>query len=166
VKLVFLGHPRLTHDAVKVLREEFVIMSALDHPNIVRVLDTSEDNVRRQLVIVEELCNGGTLLDALHQAGAISDRVLASTVMQLLAALQHMHSRGVLHRDLKPENIMLRTKCHDWIESVVVPVVIDFGMAAQTSPQVQLSGLMGSPGALFLTRCMNAIEALMPCWYT
>ena len=42
-------------------------------------------------------------------------------LLQLIDALEHMHSHGIIHRDLKPENILLDSRNH--------VIVIDFGTA-------------------------------------
>ncbi|RXN39246.1 serine threonine- kinase pim-3-like protein [Labeo rohita] len=34
-------------------------------------------------------------------------------MLQLISALRHCESRGVLHRDVKPENLLISTESHD-----------------------------------------------------
>lgn len=107
--------------AVKVLKEEFLgneelvrrfkneskAISILDHPNIVKVYDVS---VTDQLqYIVMEYIDGITLKEYLKQrGGALTWKEVVHFATQVLSALDHAHSKGIVHRDVKPQNIMLQ----------------------------------------------------------
>ncbi len=106
--------------AVKVLKEEFLdneelvrrfkneskAISILDHPNIVKVYDVSVTD--RLQYIVMEYVDGITLKEYLRQrGGALTWKETVHFATQVLGALQHAHSKGIIHRDVKPQNIML-----------------------------------------------------------
>ena len=106
--------------AVKVLKEEFLdneelvrrfkneskAISILDHPNIVKVYDVSVTD--RLQYIVMEYVDGITLKEYLKQrGGALTWKETVHFATQVLSALQHAHSKGIIHRDVKPQNIML-----------------------------------------------------------
>jgi serine/threonine protein kinase len=107
--------------AVKVLKEEFLdneelvrrfkneskAISILNHPNIVKVYDVS---VTDQLqYIVMEYIDGITLKEYLKQRnGALTWKEVVHFATQVLSALDHAHSKGIVHRDVKPQNIMLQ----------------------------------------------------------
>lgn len=107
--------------AVKVLKEEFLdneelvrrfkneskAISILNHPNIVKVYDVS---VTDQLqYIVMEYIDGITLKEYLKQrSGALTWKEVVHFATQVLSALDHAHSKGIVHRDVKPQNIMLQ----------------------------------------------------------
>ena len=106
--------------AVKVLKEEFLdneelvrrfkneskAISILDHPNIVKVYDVSVTD--RLQYIVMEYVDGITLKEYLKQrGGALTWKETVHFATQVLGALQHAHSKGIIHRDVKPQNIML-----------------------------------------------------------
>ena len=105
--------------AVKVLKEEFLdneelvrrfkneskAISILDHPNIVKVYDVS---VTDQLqYIVMEYIDGITLKEYLKQrGGALTWKEVIHFATQVLGALEHAHSKGIVHRDVKPQNML------------------------------------------------------------
>lgn len=89
---------------------EAKLLSKLHHPNIVRFHDSFLDG--EFFCIITEYCEGGDLDDkitAWKKAGKSFDtNVIMDWFVQLVLAVQHMHSRRVLHRDLKTRNIFLK----------------------------------------------------------
>lgn len=79
----------------------------MNHPNIVKVYDVS---VTDQLqYIVMEYIDGITLKEYLKQRnGALTWKEVVHFATQVLSALDHAHSKGIVHRDVKPQNIMLQ----------------------------------------------------------
>jgi eukaryotic-like serine/threonine-protein kinase len=84
---------------------EVAIAERLDHPNIVRHYDCGlhED----QIYFAMELVDCGTLKDVLSRRDKLPWREAAECAIQICAALEHAHQRGVIHRDLKPANLFL-----------------------------------------------------------
>ncbi|MEG1448016.1 MAG: protein kinase, partial [Oscillospiraceae bacterium] len=105
--------------AVKILRDEFAnneeflrrfkneskAIAMLSHPNIVKVYDVSF--FERTKYIVMEYIDGISLKDYIDQQGVIKWKEAIFFTLQLLNALNHAHSRGIVHRDIKPQNVML-----------------------------------------------------------
>lgn len=125
-------------------------MGALNHPNIVTIDCVMEDKLRKQVVIAEEICLGGTLLEELQGADTNDERMLVVIFKQVFQALAYMHSHDIIHRDIKPENIIFRQPRRNWVDEGAIPVLIDFGMALDFTPAKPIRGLLGSPGVLIL----------------
>jgi len=81
--------------------------SRLDHPNIVKVLDTF--SVGQQQCMVMQLIVGESLEDRLEQSPnhRLSVEQAIPIVHDILAALDYAHRNGVTHRDVKPSNILI-----------------------------------------------------------
>ncbi len=134
--------------AIKILRpeltdrEEFFarffrearVVSDLEHPNVVRLIDFGQDTDRDLLFLVMELVRG-VALEELVQQGRLSQAMALEVVHQISGALTEPHRRGIIHRDLKPENL------------IVVPVsdgsvqvkVLDFGIAQVMEAETKLT---------------------------
>ena len=76
-------------------------MKHMDHPNIIKLFETFEDN--RNIYLVMELCTGGELFDRIIELGHLSEHQAAILMQQILRAIHYMHQNKVMHRDLKPE---------------------------------------------------------------
>ena len=89
--------------------EQFInesnVVSMLSHPNIVSIRDVSIRTERKYLVM--EYIEGISLRTYMDKRGALELDEFFSFSEQILAALEHAHSRGVIHRDIKPQNILV-----------------------------------------------------------
>lgn len=107
-------------------RREAKAVAGLNHPNIVSVFDTGEEEqvVSGSTVqlpfIVMEYIRGRTLRD-LVKAGDMTREKAIEYVLGTLEALGHSHSMGIVHRDIKPANIMVTERGN--------LKVMDFGIA-------------------------------------
>jgi len=110
---------------------EMAIMSSLDHPNIVKVIDRGSTASFKYFLM--ELVEGTTLRQ-LIRGGSLTENRILEIGIGILSALSHAHSHGIVHRDIKPENILF-----DRNETVKVT---DFGLArkfSSTSDQQSLT---------------------------
>ncbi len=82
------------------LRNEISILKKLDHPHIVRAIETFEH--RNQIFIIMELCSGGDL----YSRDPYTEEDAARIVSSILSAIAYMHTKKILHRDLKYENVL------------------------------------------------------------
>jgi formylglycine-generating enzyme required for sulfatase activity/predicted Ser/Thr protein kinase len=105
--------------------KEAAMLASLHHPCIVQVLRSFQACGTAYFVM--PYVEGITLEDLLqsrHQGGqSFTEQELQGLLERVLAALDHLHQRGIYHRDIKPGNIL--------ITNDGVPVLIDFGSARQ-----------------------------------
>lgn len=133
VDIVKLADPRR-------FSEEVSIQQSLDHPNIVKLYEVFTDVFKSRIsrfYLVMELCTGGELFDRIVQEVdkndgeyAFGEADAATYMLQILGAVNYLHTRNFVHRDIKPENFLLKDRTANEIK------VIDFGLAKVFEPGV------------------------------
>ncbi|MCL2090983.1 MAG: Stk1 family PASTA domain-containing Ser/Thr kinase [Micrococcales bacterium] len=141
---VHIGHDRRLGRtvAVKVLRSDLArdpaflnrfrreaqAAAALNHPAIVAVYDTGEEQVvepgggtAHMPYIVMEYVEGHTVREVLRDGRPLPPDEAIDIVGGVLSALEYSHRAGIVHRDIKPANVMLTTTGQ--------VKVMDFGIA-------------------------------------
>jgi calcium-dependent protein kinase len=104
---------------------EVSILKSLDHPNVIKLYETFEDE--HCLYLLMGYCEGGELFDHIIRAGRSFTEVDAAIVMrQILHAVRHMQRRGICHDDITMANVLALTT--DPISQNVVTIA-DFGSA-------------------------------------
>lgn len=97
---------------------EGVILARLEHPNLVRVLASGEEDGTPFLVM--DLVDGSSLRQILAHGPLRADEAVA-IIAQVASGLGVAHAAGIVHRDATPANILL--------DQSGTPVVVDFGIA-------------------------------------
>jgi serine/threonine protein kinase/tetratricopeptide (TPR) repeat protein len=132
---VFLGMDTLTGErvAIKALKtsvatpelvarfeREGQALRQLNHPNIVKVLASFEE--QGQHYIVMEYVSGGSLRDLLTKTPQLPVEQVLKIGLELADALTRAHLLQIIHRDIKPANIL--------IAEDGTPRLSDFGIAS------------------------------------
>lgn len=107
-----------THKFLRELR----FMVSLQHPNIVTCQALEHTPTGRYLVM--DYCKGGTLRNLIQSQVQLSLVQRLKLIADVLAGLEHVHSRGIVHCDIKPENILLSLDTTGLIARIA-----DFGVA-------------------------------------
>lgn len=119
---------------------EALNLSKLQHPNIIKVIESFEAN--NTVYYVMEYISGGSLDDYIANSNGLEEAEAIKIVKQIGSALSFMHSQGMLHLDLKPSNIMLKDTGD--------VVLIDFGLSKQYDekgePESSTKVGAGTPG--------------------
>jgi len=106
------------------------ILTRVQHPFIVKCHCSFQ--TREKLFIIMDFLAGGELFLRLGREGIFLEKTAAFYLGEIILALDHLHSLGILHRDLKPENILL---CNDGHICVT-----DFGLARDLSGETGFEG--------------------------
>ena len=116
--------------------QEYEIIRGVQHPNVVEIyeLGVADDHA----FIAMEYFPAGDLRTRLKRG--IKPAEALGILRQMAAALDAIHTAGILHRDLKPGNVMLRAD-----GSIAL---IDFGLAKQLSLEAEITAtgeIFGTP---------------------
>ncbi len=143
-------------DTVARFRREAHAMSALMHPNTVRVYDfgATPDGL---LYLAMELLEGELATARLFRAGALDVDEAVSIAQQILRSVSEAHAKKIIHRDLKPDNIFLAR-----VDGQSAPMVkvLDFGIAKAVEGDRTLNQFETQDGTVFGTpRYMSPEQA-------
>jgi serine/threonine protein kinase len=120
---VMTGDMASEPEFVQRFEREAVVMSKIQHPNVVRVddIDATEDG---RPFIVMEYVEGRSLRDVILKEGPLPPARVGAIAKQAAAGLGAAHALGMVHRDIKPDNIVLvETPAGETAK------VLDFGIA-------------------------------------
>ena len=140
---VITMRPDLSDDEAAQYRERFLreaqAAGALIHPNIVAVHDVGLDPETRSPYIVMEHVPGEDLKKVILSRAPLPGAEAVALVLQIAAALDYAHKRGVVHRDIKPANILCAEQGR--------VKITDFGVARLNGSDLTRSDqFVGSPG--------------------
>jgi len=124
----------VTDQALRRFMREIEVAAALDHPNIVRFLESGTNN--GVVFLVTEYVEGSDaarLADA--EGGRLPYRQAIDIVGQSLDALAYAHSKGYIHRDIKESNILISGTAPN-----LTAKLTDFGLA-KSFTQAGMSGI-------------------------
>jgi len=136
------GSEEETKDAIESLQKEAGALSALQHPNIVTILDTGIDD-EGPFVVMQYI--KGHSIDEMIEEGTLTWLDFQEIVFQTQEALIAAQELDLVHRDIKPSNIMVK-----WLPSDKFQIILlDFGLAKFShtpSPQTinQADAVLGS----------------------
>ena len=150
--LVYLARRRQTGIpvAVKILSKELAqnrrfcsrfirearLMAAMNHPNIVPVVDVGK-TIDGRYYIAMHYIEGQTVDEILHRAGSLDEEEVVLVGKQVASALAAAHKKAILHRDVKPGNILIDREGRAYL--------FDFGLALPLGERPEEGVLFGTP---------------------
>ena len=134
----------LTANVGERFRREALLLSSVEHPGVVRVIDFGHHGAAACLVM--ELVEGDSLETVLQREAPMSVERTEAIVLQLAHGLSAIHERGIVHRDLKPDNVTLSKST----QGVETARLLDFGIARLAAPDeashvTQVGFVLGTP---------------------
>ncbi|CAM9531052.1 unnamed protein product [Ectocarpus sp. 12 AP-2014] len=109
---------KISRSMLTEMRNEIEILKRLDHPNIIRAIETFESD--KEVYLVMRLCTGGDL----HRRAPYAEAAVVDIITKLLSATWYMHQQGIVHRDLKLENVVYESTLPD-----ADIFIIDYGLS-------------------------------------
>ncbi|ESW12061.1 hypothetical protein PHAVU_008G081400 [Phaseolus vulgaris] len=116
------------------MKAERDIWTKLEHPFVVQLRYSFQTKYRLYLVL--DFVNGGHLFFQLYHQGLFREDLARIYTAEIVSAVSHLHSNGIMHRDLKPENILLDADGH--------VMLTDFGLAKQFEESTRSNSMCGT----------------------
>jgi len=141
------------HGMLERFKREARLLSAVEHPAVVRIIDFGESGDSACLVM--ELVEGMSLFDLL-QRGPLPPARALTVLHQLAEGLAAIHDKGIIHRDIKPENIYVSPTPRGEQARL-----LDFGIARLIEPEAdsnvsQVGVVLGTPEYLSPEQAIGA----------
>jgi eukaryotic-like serine/threonine-protein kinase len=170
VKLIRSDQGQLDDQSLRRFLREARATGAVDHPNVVRILDTGTDASTSTPYFVMELLSGDDLGAIIKEQGALEPALAAAIFVQACEGLAALHGAGIVHRDIKPSNLFL----HRDPSGALVVKVCDLGVAkhglgvAETTATdlTGTGGMLGSPHYMSPEQVQDSkhVDALSDIW--
>jgi serine/threonine protein kinase len=141
---------------LKRFEQEFRAASRLDHPNIVRAIDYSDNGNNPYLVM--EFVEGESLGQKIEREGRMSESEAIRIIAQVAQGLHRAHKQNLIHRDVKPDNILVTP---DGIAKLA-----DLGLVKETETDLNLTKTgrgLGTPHFMAPEQFRNAKGADIRC---
>ena len=119
------------------LVDEVKLQQSLNGNEFVKIIDYKE--IPNYVYIFLEYCENGSLQKLLNKRKYLTEKEVQNYMLQIIIALNYLHSKNIIHRDLKLDNILLGKNMEIKIG--------DFGLATKLDKKKQ-SGLTGRHGTL------------------
>ncbi len=134
-----------TREVISRFESERQALALMDHPNIARVFDGGATESGRPYFVMELV--RGVAITEYADAHRLSTAERLRLFLDVCAAVQHAHLKGVIHRDLKPSNVLVTVQ-----DGTRVVKVIDFGIAkavgrplGESWPVTRIGQMVGTP---------------------
>ena len=114
-------------DDIKFFKREILILSSINHENIVKFYELIEDSTSFYLFM--EYCAGESLQKIIEMNNGMNENIIKIVLKQILSGLSYLHCNEIAHRDIKPDNII--------ISSNFKVKIVDFGLSTNDSSNLR-----------------------------
>jgi len=129
-KEAIIARKQVTHT-----KQEKTILQKIQHPFIVKLHFAFQ--TKDKLYMILDFINGGELFYHLKKEGRFPENRVKFYAAEIVCAMDHLHSLGIVYRDLKPENILLDNDGH--------VCITDFGLSKEVKPNEGTHTFCGTP---------------------
>jgi NIMA (never in mitosis gene a)-related kinase len=133
---------KLDEKIKKMAKDEGIILSELEHPNIINWYEFNLDKDKETIIM--EYGEGGDLSQKISEQKKknepFTEKQIIDWFIQICEGVKYIHDKKIIHRDLKPNNIFL-TKDNKI-------KIGDFGLAKTLAFQNQAKTNVGAPAYL------------------
>jgi len=119
------------------IEKEVKMLSSLNHPNIIKLLDFIE--TKQEFFLVYEMCQMGSLEDVIENDynGMVHESLAQRIIEQILEGMKYLRENKIVHRNLAMNNFLV-TK--DFVIKIA-----DFGFATYADNDEYLTAFCGVP---------------------
>jgi serine/threonine protein kinase len=89
--------------------QELVAHQAVNHPNVIKLVETLQDNLKYYLVF--EHASEGPVSEIIKKKGCLKEHLVYSMLLQLLEGVAALHKSGLIHRNLSTKRVYMKDNC-------------------------------------------------------
>jgi serine/threonine protein kinase/tetratricopeptide (TPR) repeat protein len=119
-------------------------LAMMDHPNVAKVFEAGSTEQGRPFFVMEHVAGVPITVHCDQHRLSIGQRL--DLFVQVCAAVQHAHQKGIIHRDIKPSNVLVSVR-----EGSANAKVIDFGVAKALSQHLTEKTIFTEQGQMIGT---------------
>lgn len=101
VAIKIISMKNMSEEDMGYLYNEIQILSEVDHPNIVQLIEVFEATEEKIFFMVFEYMKGGTLAEKIGDMDYFPESKAAKILLPIADAMGYCHNLGIVHRDLK-----------------------------------------------------------------
>ena len=117
------------------LHSEAAMLSALDHPNLIRLhAVVPDERVAGASVLVLDLAEGGSLAQLLTVRGRLSPGEVVTALAPIAAAVAYAHTQGVVHGDISAANVLFTAEGSALLADLGVARLVGDDHEAESTP--------------------------------
>ena len=136
----------------RIEKEARILKRLSDHPCVPKYREIIEDN--NKTILIQEFVIGRTLYEVIERE--LTNKEVASVVIQLVDVVAYAHDLEIIHRDIKPGNVMVRP------DGTIT--LLDFGVAKELKGKTYSETVTGSRPYMSPEQIMGKSQRRSDVW--